>query len=228
VYQSTQESVHSVLDYDDTITHSFGMSDADEIRLARKAKGWSQKKAAQMAGIDQQAVSRIERGKENGGTDNSRDTPKLRRVLDLDTGLYSRPIREAMPEGAKDLPVYASAQGGPGELLLNYDPIDYVTRPEPLLNVKKGYGMYIVGDSMAPAYEQGDLALVNPNLPHRVDDDVIIFKEYDGEYAATVKRLVRASPDTWYLKQYNPEKSLTLSRKEWPMCHVIVGKYKRR
>jgi len=48
---------------------------------------------------------------------------------------------------------------------------------------------------------------------------------------ATIKRLRRKTGDTWYLRQWNPPEGMkadfTLSRKEWPICHHVVGKYSR-
>ena len=58
-----------------------------------------------------------------------------------------------------DLPVYASAEGGAG-IIITSEPIDFIRRPEPLLSVRDGYACYVIGDSMSPAYEQGDLLLV--------------------------------------------------------------------
>lgn len=218
------EMKHTVLDYESPVPHRWGMSDGQEIKKRREARDWSQQELAKKAGTNQQTVARIELGR----TVLSRALPKIKKILDMDTGISSVPLPDSLPDGARDLPIFASAQGGPGDMLLTHEPIDYVQRPEPLATVRNGYGMYIVGDSMAPAFEQGDLALVNPHVPYQGNDDVLIFKEYNEEYAAVVKRLVRATADSWHLRQFNPDKIITLSRKEWPKCHVIVGKYKRR
>jgi phage repressor protein C with HTH and peptisase S24 domain len=147
---------------------------------------------------------------------------------DIRGALTSAPVTPRIsPLGRTDLPIYAAAQGGPGELILTYDPIDYVARPEPLANVRDGYAMYIVGDSMVPAFRQGELALIHPHMPFRPGDDVLVFRELEHEVAAMVKTLVKASEDTWTLEQFNPPKKFTLSRKEWPRCHRIIGKYSR-
>ena len=131
--------------------------------------------------------------------------------------------------GERDLPVYASAEGGPTGMTITSDPIDFVRRPEPLLNVKQGFAVYIQGDSMSPAFEHGDMALVHPSKPARGGDDVLVIKrKLDGETDALIKRLVRRTEDAWQVKQYNPAREFELPRATWPIAYVIVGKYARR
>lgn len=77
---------------------------------------------------------------------------------------------------------------------------------------------------MEPAFEQGDLAFVNPNLPPRPGNDVLVFRDWEGEQAAVLKRLVRSTADKWVCRQFNPPKQLEFKRSEWPQCHVIVFK----
>ncbi|TAL38892.1 MAG: helix-turn-helix transcriptional regulator [Alphaproteobacteria bacterium] len=211
------------------------------VRIHREAHGLSQEDLAKKVGVKQATIDKIERGL----TVRTRFLPEIAAALyvkpqDLINPRTEFPIpgpqpvnleTDILPAGNRehgDLPVYASAQGGPGEMLITYDPIDYVTRPEPLASVRDGYAMYVVGDSMSPAFEQGDLIMVNPHVPYRPTDDVAIFKKVNGESAAIVKRLVRATADQWTLMQFTPAKTFSLSRKEWPQCHVIVGKYSRR
>ncbi|HEX4505066.1 MAG TPA: S24 family peptidase, partial [Alphaproteobacteria bacterium] len=84
------------------------------------------------------------------------------------------PVPAATP---RDFPVYGAAQGGPsGAMAMSSDPIQHIARPDPLMTVKagSGYGIYVVGESMSPAYEQGDIALVHPGLPPRRGADVIL------------------------------------------------------
>lgn len=135
---------------------------------------------------------------------------------------------EMMPAslGGRDLPVYASAQGGPSGMLIDNSPTDWVLRPQPLLRVQKAFAVYVVGDSMEPVYEPGDLLLVHPGLPPTRGRDVLLTaQKQDGETAALVKRLVQSTPTDWIVKQYNPPAEFPLSRAEWQNAFVIVGKY---
>jgi phage repressor protein C with HTH and peptisase S24 domain len=140
----------------------------------------------------------------------------------------SRP--QAQAQLPRDLPVYGAAQGGAeGALVVSSDPIQSVGRPDPLLTVRSGYGVYVVGESMIPAYEQGDIALVHPSLPPRRDSDVILIRqEPDGARHVLIKRLVGWTETHWRLRQYNPEHEFELPRAEWAELQAIVGKYNAR
>lgn len=130
-----------------------------------------------------------------------------------------------------DLPVYASAQGGPEGMVMTYDPIEWVKRPEPLFNVPSGFGVYVVGDSMEPAYRQGDMILCHPSRPVNAGDDVLVVQRngVDGqEYTALIKTLVRIDSNRITLKQYNPPEEFPVNRDGVHAVYLIVGKYNRR
>lgn len=130
----------------------------------------------------------------------------------------------------RDLPVYGAAQGGVGgAMLVSSDPIQYVSRPQPLLTVRSGYGVFVVGESMSPAYEQGDIALVHPSLPPRRGADVILIRhDVDGTRHVLVKRLIGWTDEAWRVKQYNPAGEFELPRADWAEIQTIVGKYNGR
>lgn len=129
--------------------------------------------------------------------------------------------------GDRSFPIYAAAMGGDGHHIVTFEAIDYVRRPSILEHVSDGYGLYIVGDSMSPAYEAGDLALVNPRLPPAREKDVVLYHvpPQGGEAEAIIKRLVRFNDIEWGLKQYNPLMEFQESRADWTVCHRIAGKY---
>lgn len=128
--------------------------------------------------------------------------------------------------GERDLPVYAAAEGGPGQMVVSTDAIEHVPRPWYLGNVKDGFAVLVVGDSMEPAFEAGDMAVVNPRLAPQRDKDVILVKgELEGDFIATVKRLLSWNDREWKLRQFNPRKDFTLPRKEWPRALRVVGKF---
>lgn len=133
--------------------------------------------------------------------------------------------------GERDMPVYAAAMGGDGHLIVTFDAIDYYKRPAVLQNVKGGYGILVKGESMVPAYREGDTALVNPHLPPARDTDVVLYHtppRERGEVAAIIKRLVGMNDRDWKLEQYRPAKEFSESRVDWPICHRVVGKYNAR
>jgi phage repressor protein C with HTH and peptisase S24 domain len=154
---------------------------------------------------------------------------------DLTAGIRSelRPAPEvAIPPFATlplDLPVYGTAAGSTGDgafLFSQQDVVDYVRRPAGLVGNKKAYGVYVEGDSMHPAYKQGDLIIADPARPPRPGDGVVIVCAA-GEHAADgqtafVKEFVRQTATQLVVKQYNPEKELTFDRTRVASVHRIL------
>ena len=127
------------------------------------------------------------------------------------------------------LQVFSSAQGGSeGAMVLSNEPVAWIPRDARLEGIRDAYGCFVSGDSMEPAYERGNLLLVNPTASVSPGDDCVFMRETaDGERYVLIKRLVRVTETTWMVKQYNPPKSYSLSRKEWQKAHVVIGKYNR-
>ena len=128
-----------------------------------------------------------------------------------------------------DLAVYASAAGGPeGAWVLSSDAIAWIHRDQRLVGVRDAFACYVVGESMFPAYEQGNLLLVNPAVPPNAGDDCLLIQEAaDGSRYALIKRLVRFNSTSWTVKQWNPDKTFSLPRKEWQRALLVIGKYNR-
>ncbi|GGC60406.1 LexA family transcriptional regulator [Chelatococcus reniformis] len=137
------------------------------------------------------------------------------------------PIRPPSPPfGPRDLPVYAAVEGGPGEMVVSTDPIDHVPRPWYMGDVRDGFAVLVTGESMSPVYEPGDMVIINPRLPPLTNKKHIFVAETVlGEFKATVKQLVKATPVDWLVKQYNPQSEFALARRVWSKALRIVGKY---
>jgi transcriptional regulator with XRE-family HTH domain len=124
------------------------------------------------------------------------------------------------------IPVFAAAEGGKGELVISTEPIDYVTRPWYLGEVQDAYAVVVTGESMVPAYEPSDIAIVNPRLSYlRGKDHVFTMKSEDGSFKAMLKRLVKVTEDEWLVEQFNPPKQIKLPRNVWGGAKRVVGKY---
>jgi phage repressor protein C with HTH and peptisase S24 domain len=79
----------------------------------------------------------------------------------------------------------------------------------PSVNDEHAYALEISGDSMKPAYRDGDIIIVSPGAPVRRGDRVVV-KTKDGE--VMVKQLARKTAKTIELQSLNPEHpNLTLA-----------------
>ncbi len=212
----------------------------EKIRARREQLGLSQAQLGKQAGgISQATVDKIE----SGQTLRSKFMPQIAQRLGI-------PLDEIYPELAggppadvpppvpgrvilpdRDFPVYASAEGGPGEIIRSTDPIDFIPRPAPVAHVKEAYGLVITGESMWPEFKPGETALINPKLPVVGDEVYVFYSEIDGEGRATIKHLKRAMPDAWHVMQHNPPdgkaKEFRLPRKDWRWAHRVFGKHSR-
>jgi phage repressor protein C with HTH and peptisase S24 domain len=211
-----------------------GMIIKDEIIRLRLEKGWDQIDLARRAGIKQQTLSLIE----SGGTKTSKFIGPIADALEVSVNQIDTSFSGFAPQSTRrsnntdmlqggterTFPIYAAAEGGDGAIILSWDAIEYLPPPPGLALVRGAYGMYIVGESMEPRYERGEKVWVNPNLPARPGNDVLIFQSRDGETKALVKRLVRSTSTEWIVSQFNPQKSFKLSRSIWVHCHVITGR----
>lgn len=218
------------------------------LRYARTALGLSQQKVAEELGINRVNISTWESDSTRPDISRISEIARLYKVSEawLLTGQgdapqkaeRSRPpaknVVELVPGeqllGTGRMPLYTGAMGGDGHVIITFDAIDYVKRPAELENVKGGYGLLIVGESMIPAFWPGDMALVNPHLPPARMKNVILYHTppHGGDVEAIVKQLNSWTEREWHLQQYNPLQEFTEFRQEWPVCHRVVGKYDAR
>ena len=209
------------------------MAIARNVARYRKERGLSQQELARRIGVRQNTIAAIEAGV----TKKSKYLPDIARALEIsltdldgDEGGHRSPrIPGADLVGARDLPLYATVEAGEGAVVMSSDPVDEIRRPAPLATVKGAYGVIVSGESMVPALRPGDIALINPHLPPKVEDICLFISERNGEFVATIKEYVGQTKDHWKVKRYKPEeKEFTLRKSEWQTCHVSVGRYSRR
>lgn len=85
----------------------------------------------------------------------------------------------------------------------------------PNVNDEHAYALEISGDSMKPAYRDGDVIIVSPGTPIRRGDRVVV-RTRDGE--VMVKELKRRTAKTLELQSLNPshpDRTLTAGDVEW-------------
>lgn len=109
------------------------------------------------------------------------------------------------PETARRIPLIGMAQAGDGGFFddagfpagAGWDEIVF-----PHIADENAYALEISGESMLPAYRDGDVVIVSPNSPVRRGDRVVM-KTREGEVLA--KELKRRTARTIELRSINPE-----------------------
>jgi transcriptional regulator with XRE-family HTH domain len=211
------------------------------VKRARAAKGLSQPQLARRVGTSQQTIDKIESGRVKHSSFMAAIARELGIPLDKvlrishNGGTNTAITGHELVGEQRDLPVYAATQGGIGVQILSSDPVEYVSRPEPLARVRDGYGVIVVDDSMAPEFRSGDIALINPHLPPRTGDTCIFrHVEEDGTQHSCIKFLRRITDRDWLVSEWDAatehggKRDFALKRAEWQLAHVVVGSYKRR
>lgn len=226
------------------------MSWHDKIREARKALNISQAALAGQVGVSQPLIAKIEKGLVHStehlhgiasalGLDPSEFPQEAFQKFSIDQVIRPRPKRD-VPDFARDpaywasaagligeVPLYASAEGGDGALIIERDPIGSVRRPPELQGVKDGYAIYHVGESMMPEFEPGDTLYVNPRLTALPDTTCVFYNTSADEPRAMVKRYKGEASEEWRVWQHNPPLAFSLSKAEWGVRHRVIARYMR-
>ncbi len=134
------------------------------------------------------------------------------------------PLVSTMP---KDVPVLGTAVGGDdAEFEMNGQIIDYVRRPPGIQHAREVFAIFVVGSSMEPRFEEGEMVYVNPKRVPRIGDYVLVelHGKDDGDVGrCLVKRLVKRSPAGLVLEQFNPPRDdLQYSASEIKAVHRIM------
>lgn len=108
----------------------------------------------------------------------------------------------------RDVPLRGVAVGGEdGSFEFNGEVVDYVLRPPGIARARNVFAIYVVGSSMAPRYEEGDLVFVHPDRPPLNGCDVLVELHDEAEPGTClIKRLVGRTPSKLLLEQYNPRR----------------------
>lgn len=195
----------------------------DRIKKARIAKRMTQDELAQRWGIRRVSVTQWEQGKTTPGPD------KIPGLIELFGGNAeywlggdaaepgNMPVSRALPAANASppvpvqyptarLPMLGTAVGGEdGRFVLNGSQIGDALCPPQLLGVPNAYGVFVNGTSMEPRYHPGEAVFVNPHLPVRQGDYVVVqvAGEFDGDdLAGYVKRFVSMNSRELVLEQF--------------------------
>jgi phage repressor protein C with HTH and peptisase S24 domain len=183
------------------LTHSQVWTALD--RLAERA-GMSPSGLAKRSGLDPTTFNKSKRitadGRERWPSTESVSKALAATNSSIDTFV------QLIGDGARSLqsvPLLALAQAGSGHFDESGFPAgrgwDEVALPQ--ASDEHAYALEISGDSMKPAYRDGDIIVVSPGTPIRRGDRVVL-KTSDGE--VMVKELKRRTTKTLELQSLNP------------------------
>ena len=221
------------------------------VKAWRRARGLTQADLADRIGRTEAQVSRIESGK-SGLTEPVAEA--IARVFDCTVAdLYQPPPlsqggemmdlaakrvrKEMMQKPPKlsdvgrwphDLPVYGVAAGAPGpDGAFQIEPsqvVDYVRRAPPVQGIADAYALYVVEDSMSPAFPPGELVVVHPGRPARQGDPVVVQvqREPHGDVEAFLKIFKARTDDALTVSQFNPQRDLTFPTKSIVAVHRVL------
>lgn len=194
-------------------------SQREKIRALVEASGMTPAKLSRAIGRGKDYIADVLTGRKD--TISSSDLVALMQIVESGR-------TETAPQLQKSgrIPIYAAAEGGHGCMVVQTDPVDYVARPWYFEHVPDAYGVLVIGESMSPAFEPGDIAMVNPRLPAlRGKDALFIASEDEGDFRAAIKRFKRVTTSDFIAEQFNPPKEVRLPRREWKKACRIVGRY---
>lgn len=146
----------------------------------------------------------------------------------------------------KPVPLLGTAYGGEWsdgvemtELHLS-EVLDYLARPPSLDGDPQSYAVEIVGDSMAPRFEPRERVWVSPRSRVSPGDDVIVQlrnartsedaeRNPNPDFAdrvtmVLIKRLVRQTPKSVELQQFNPPETFTIPGERVAAIHRVRGR----
>jgi phage repressor protein C with HTH and peptisase S24 domain len=188
-------------------------------RLAERA-GMSPSGLARRAGLDPTTFNKSKRitadGRERWPSTES--VAKALAATDASIDTFVQLIGDGAARGAQSVPLLGLAQAGAGGYFddsgfpagKGWDEI-----PLPSPNDEHAYALEISGDSMRPAYRDGDVIVVSPGTPIRRGDRVVV-RTTGGE--VMVKELKRRTTKTLELASLNPahaDRVLSADDVEW-------------
>ncbi|HVJ44654.1 MAG TPA: S24 family peptidase [Dongiaceae bacterium] len=133
-------------------------------------------------------------------------------------GDFDLTLTREVDMATNDLPVFGSVKGSFDGAEIDYqNPVMYVERPARLAGVEKAAGLLVAFESMLPRFRPGETVILDPRLPARAGDDVVVELQ---DHLAIVKQFVRKTDTYVELLQLNPEQSVKIDRAK------VVGIYK--
>ena len=219
------------------------MTLSERIKIARKQANLTQKELADRVDMSQTAVHKLECGRSKS----SRRTVAIALTcgvdpiwLDIGRGemsLVGLSPGTSQAEAAEDeafhrAPIFArlpliswedASQSSCEEPVESFHPNVEAWLPVAPKSSDRTFALRVSDDSMEPQFREGDFILVDPTLPGKHNQFVIVRGE--GDTLATFKQLTVVANKT-YLKPLNARYPLIDVQGTIKICGVVVGKYK--
>ncbi len=128
----------------------------------------------------------------------------------------------------RDVPVLGTSRGGKADGLtdfeLNGDVVDFARRPPGISQLRDVFALYVVGESMTPWRQPGDLVYCTRSRHPRPGDYVVVELQADeGEpQAALLKRLVGLRGQRLVLEQYTPHEELKIDQGRVKQLYRVI------
>jgi len=188
-------------------------------RLAARA-GLTPSGLAKRAGLDPTTFNKSKRVTPDGRTrwPSTESIAKALAATGTSFDTFVALISNGGRDGGRGVPVIGFAQAGAGGFFddggfpsgKGWDEVAF-----PGIHDEHAYGLEIAGDSMLPAYRDGDVIIVSPVSPVRRGDRVVV-KTREGE--VMVKELARRTGKSIELKSLNaghPDRTLAAADVAW-------------
>lgn len=142
----------------------------------------------------------------------------------------SFPPRYQQFTSSRRIPLFGQTEAGPnGRFIMNGQRVADVFCPPGLEDVADAYAVRVYGTSMEPRFKAGETVWLNPQLPVRAGDDVVVQlkPKTDGdEMASYIKEFRSRTSKVLRLWQHNPEegepKELEFSNSDVFSVHKVV------
>jgi len=220
----------------------------ERLKSALKDRGISESRLAEMVGASQQAINFIANGttknprnlgkianalgineawlrygSQSGDNEPEEMTrPRAIRQSDLFATYPAKPVArdDLLAASINDLPVYGTPAGMDGITLETESPQSFTGRPPMLIGNNRGFAVFMIGESMSPRFDHGEMLWVDPVQPPQIGDYVLVV---DQNNFAIPRQLIAIKSETIELLARNDETESIVKREDIRHLYKIVG-----
>lgn len=140
-------------------------------------------------------------------------------------GANVTPPKQISPSPNRGLvPIYGQAAGGKSGAIAIGAIVDMVASPPGLEEAVGAYAVYVIGDSMEPRYEAGEMLFVHPNKPVRKGNYCVVqIEDEDGTVYGIIKRYIGQTGGELVLESLNPRETLKIPLHRVRAVGRVVG-----